>query len=69
VIVHSGVAWVIEIKVAYKDKGDNPAQKAEEAFRQIEEKNYAKPFSNAICIGLAIDDSVRQITNWMTTPS
>ena len=64
VIQHRGVAWVIEIKVAYRDKGDVPATKADEALRQIEDNNYAKPFSNAICIGLAIDDSERQITEW-----
>jgi len=45
---------VIEIKVAYHDKGDDPVTKAEEAFRQIEDNNYAKPFSNAICIGITI---------------
>ena len=64
VILYSGVAWVIEIKVAYRDRGDNPVKKAEAALRQIEDNNYAKPFSNAICIGLAIDDSERQITEW-----
>jgi len=67
VIVYEGVTWVVEIKVAYKDKGNTPAQKAEEAFRQIEEKKYAIPYTNAVCIGLAIDDSVRQITNWKWT--
>jgi hypothetical protein len=62
VVAHRGVTWVIEIKVAYK--GENPAKKAEEAFHQIEDKNYAKLYPNAICIGLAIDDTSRQITNW-----
>ena len=62
VVAHRGVTWVIEIKVAYE--GENPKAKAEEAFRQIEEKNYANPYPNAVCIGLAIDDTVRQITNW-----
>jgi hypothetical protein len=62
VVAHRSVVWVIEIKVAYK--GDDPAKKAEEAFRQIEDNNYAKPYSNTVCIGLAIDDAVRQITNW-----
>ena len=66
VILHRSIAWVIEIKVAYHDKGDDPVTKAEEAFRQIEDNNYAKPFSNAICIGMAINDAERQITEWKT---
>jgi hypothetical protein len=67
VVAHRGVIWVIEIKVAYT--GDDPAKKAEEAFRQIEEKNYAKAYSHTVCIGLAIDDTARQITNWKTEKS
>jgi hypothetical protein len=54
--------WIIEIKVACK--GESPAAKAEEAYRQIFEKNYAKPYPNAICIGMAIDDEKRQITEY-----
>jgi polysaccharide deacetylase 2 family uncharacterized protein YibQ len=56
----------MEIKVAYRDMGDDPEKKTEEAFRQIEDNNYAKQYSNVICIGLAIDDSERQITHWKT---
>ena len=62
VVAHRGVYWVIEIKVAYK--GNRPTKKVEEALRQIEDKNYAKLYTNTVCIGLAIDDSVRQITDW-----
>jgi hypothetical protein len=61
-IAHRSVAWVIEIKVAYE--GNKPATKAKEAFRQIETKNYAKQYANTVCIGMAIDDKVRQITDW-----
>jgi len=64
IVTYSGVTWVIEIKVAYE--GNSPAEKAEEAFLQIEEKNYAKPYSNPVRVGLAIDDTVRQITDWKT---
>jgi hypothetical protein len=64
VVTYFGVTWVIEIKVAYK--GDI-AEKLEEALRQIEEKNYAKLYPDAVCIGLVIDDSVRQIANWELT--
>ena len=59
---HKGKTWVIEIKVAYE--GESPAKKAEEAYQQIMDKNYAKPYPDAVCIGLAIDDSVRQITDF-----
>jgi hypothetical protein len=61
VVTHKGKTWVIEIKVAYE--GESPTQKAEEALRQIVDMNYTKPYPDAICIGLAIDDSVRQITD------
>jgi len=60
VISCRGNVWVIEIKVAYE--GQSAEQKAEEAYRQIIEKNYAQPYPNAVCIGLGIDDMVRQIT-------
>ena len=63
VISYNRNIWVIEIKVAYK--GQKPAEKAEEAFRQIIDKQYAKPYSNAVCLGLGIDDSLRQITDMM----
>ena len=63
-ISYRGISWIVEIKVAYKDKGDDPVKKAEEALRQIEDNQYAKPYSNAVCVGLAIDDAARQITNW-----
>jgi hypothetical protein len=62
VLSHRGKIWVIEIKVAYK--GQSPKRKAKEAIRQIANKNYAKPYPDAFCIGLAIDDTVRQIKNW-----
>jgi hypothetical protein len=61
VVTHKGKTWVIEIKVAYE--GENPAQKAEEALRQIVEMQYAKPYPDAVCVGMAIDDSLRQITD------
>ena len=61
VVSHKGSTWVIEIKVAYA--GENPAKKAEEALQQIVDNNYAQPYPDALCIGLAIDDSIRQITD------
>jgi len=62
VVSHKGKTWVIELKVAYEN--ENPEAKAEKAIQQIKDKNYAKPYPNAICVGLAIDDSQRQITSY-----
>jgi hypothetical protein len=64
VVSHKGNVWVLELKVAYD--GEDPAEKANEALRQIIEKNYAKPYPNAKCIGLAIDNNQRQITEIRT---
>ena len=64
VISHNGIVWVIEIKVAYES--ESAVQKAEEAYRQIIDKQYAKPYPAAVCIGLGIDNSLRQITAMRT---
>ena len=61
VVSHKGKTWIIEMKVAYE--GESPAQKAEEALQQILDKNYATPYPDAVCIGMAIDDALRQITD------
>jgi len=60
VVSYRGHVWVIEIKVAYK--GESAEEQAQEAYRQIIEKNYAQPFPDAICLGLGIEDAARQIT-------
>jgi hypothetical protein len=62
IVLFSGKAWVIELKVAYK--GQSSVRKAEEAFKQIIDKNYAVQYPDAICIGMAIDDEKRQITEF-----
>jgi hypothetical protein len=59
VITHRGKVWILEIKVAYKKQ--SAVTKAREAYLQIIEKQYAKPYPNAVCIGLGIDDAKRQI--------
>jgi len=64
VVSHKGKTWIIEIKVAYE--GESPEEKACEAIRQIMDKNYAKPYPGSICVGLAIDDSQRQITSYIS---
>jgi hypothetical protein len=56
---NGGNIWIVEIKVAYKKQ--SAKRKAEEAYRQIIEKQYAAPYPDAVCIGLGIDDAQRQI--------
>ena len=60
VITYKGKIWVIEIKVAFE--GQSAASKADEGMKQIIKQQYAKPYPNALCISLGIDDSQRQIT-------
>jgi hypothetical protein len=59
VVSYRGNVWVMEIKVAYQ--GEDAEQKAQEAHRQIIDKNYATPYQQAMCLGLCIDDEARQI--------
>jgi hypothetical protein len=62
VINYNGQVWIIELKVAYK--GEDPAAKAQEAYNQIFEKNYDKPFRSPLCFGMAIYNEQRQITEY-----
>jgi len=62
VVKYMGKIWVMELKVAYP--GDNPAKKADKAFRQMIDNNYAKPYPGAVCIAMVIDDEKRQITEY-----
>ena len=62
VVRHKDKIWVFELKVAYA--GENPEKKAEKAYRQMIDKHYAQPFPDAVCIAMAIDDTVRQITHF-----
>ena len=57
---HKCNTWVIEIKVAYE--GQSAEQKADEVMRQIIGNHYAAPYHGAICLGLGIDNELRQIT-------
>jgi hypothetical protein len=61
-VSHKGVAWIIEIKVAYNDDSD---VQAKEAIKQINEKQYADQFVTAQKIGIAIDNKSRQIEKWL----
>ena len=62
VLSYCNKIWVIELKVATKN--EKPKTKIEEAMRQIKDKNYAKPYPEAICFAMAIDDEKRQIGEW-----
>ena len=35
-----------------------------QVFERLRKDNYAQPYPNAICIAMAIDDTVRQITEF-----
>jgi hypothetical protein len=59
VISYRGSTFIIEIKVAFKT--DNIEAKLTEAATQIREKEYIKPYPNAICLAMVIDDTQRQI--------
>jgi len=61
-VSHKGKAWIIEIKVAYND---DSVDKAKEAMAQINEKQYADQFVTAKKVGIAIDDKLRQIKEWV----
>ena len=65
VISHMEHTWVIEIKVAYENQ--SAEKRAKEAYQQIIEKQYAKPYINAICLGLGIDNVLRQIKCCIST--
>ena len=60
--VDNPTTWVVEIKIATKRQ--SAKRRALEALRQIEEKNYAAPFADVLCVGLAISDEKRQITEF-----
>jgi len=62
-IMHKGIPWVIEIKVA---RNDDSAAKAQEAMKQINDNQYADPYKNAKKVGIAINDNTRQIGEWVT---
>jgi hypothetical protein len=62
ILAHRGNTWIIEIKVTADN--DCVAQ-AQEALQQINDSQYAKPYTNAKKVGIAIDDNTRQIGEWV----
>jgi hypothetical protein len=61
-IMHKGIPWVVEIKVARNNDCDALAA---EALKQLSGKQYAGPYANAKKIGIAIDDKARQVGAWV----
>ncbi|MDR1791956.1 MAG: PD-(D/E)XK nuclease domain-containing protein, partial [Bacteroidales bacterium] len=59
VISYRGSTFIIEIKVAFKT--EDVSAKLTEAETQIREKEYIKPYPDAICLAMVIDDTQRQI--------
>jgi hypothetical protein len=62
IVTCRGVTWVLEIKVA---KNNDCAEQAQEAMKQINDNQYAASYPNAKKVGIAIDDSTRQIGEWI----
>jgi hypothetical protein len=62
VLNYKSKIFIIELKVAYV--GESAVEKAKEAYNQIFEQHYNKPYPNAVCIGIAIDDEKRQIMEY-----
>ncbi|MDR2578666.1 MAG: PD-(D/E)XK nuclease domain-containing protein, partial [Chitinispirillales bacterium] len=62
IVTCRGVTWIIEIKVTANN--DCEAQ-AQEAMKQINDRQYAEPNKNGKKVGIAIDDNTRQIGGWV----
>jgi len=62
-IMHKGIPWVIEIKVA---RDDDCVAKAQEAMKQINDNQYADSYKNAKKVAIAINNKERQIGEWIT---
>jgi hypothetical protein len=62
VAAHKNRVWVMELKIA-RD-GDDSSRLADRALAQIAEMGYAKRYSNAVMLGMAIDDAKRSITEY-----
>ncbi|MDR2577298.1 MAG: ATP-binding protein [Chitinispirillales bacterium] len=58
IVTCRGNTWIIEIKVT----GNNDCEaQAQEAMKQINDRQYAEPHKNGKKVGIAIDDNTRQI--------
>ena len=64
--IENPTVWVVEIKIA--SKRQSARKIAQEALQKIKDNNYAEPFEDAICIGLAIKEEKGLITEWEVFP-
>ncbi|MDR2578386.1 MAG: PD-(D/E)XK nuclease domain-containing protein, partial [Chitinispirillales bacterium] len=62
IVTCRGNTWIIEIKVA---KDNDCEAQAQEAMKQIDDRQYAEPHKNGKKVGIAIDDNTRQIGEWV----
>jgi hypothetical protein len=62
IVTCRGNTWIIEIKVA---KDNDCEAQAQEAMKQINDRQYAEPHKNGKKVGIAIDDNTRQIGGWV----
>ncbi|MDR2577621.1 MAG: PD-(D/E)XK nuclease domain-containing protein [Chitinispirillales bacterium] len=62
IVTCRGVTWIIEIKIA---KNNDCETRAQEAMKQINDRQYAEPYKNGKKVGIAIDDNTRQIGGWV----
>ena len=58
-VIHRGHVYVAELKIA--DGADAAKSAAEDAIAQIQAKGYAKKYSSAKFIGIAVDREARQV--------
>jgi hypothetical protein len=63
-IVYKNVPWIIEIKVA---KNNDCETQAEEAMKQINDRQYDGLYKNAKKLAIAIDEPERKIGKWLAT--
>ncbi|MDR2578252.1 MAG: ATP-binding protein, partial [Chitinispirillales bacterium] len=62
IVTCRSVTWIIEIKIA---KNNDCEAQAQEAMKQINDRQYAEPHKNGKKVGIAIDDNTRQIGGWV----
>jgi hypothetical protein len=61
-VVYKNVPWIIEIKVA---KNNDCEAQAEEAMKQINDRQYDGLYKNAKKLAIAIDEPERKIGKWL----
>ncbi|MDR1870890.1 MAG: PD-(D/E)XK nuclease domain-containing protein [Deltaproteobacteria bacterium] len=54
--------WVMEVKVC--QSADKEEETLENARAQMIAKRYSEPYKNPICLGIVINDQLRQSAHW-----